>query len=567
MRRQLVHQVCGQQLSVSGPAGQPPRSLFDFAALGFEPAVAGALIRGFIALQGHNVIESQRLAWRDIRCFAAALSKKVSQRPLPATCIADLKRWLDKSHYGPKARQGCMNWICRLLRWCVRNTNGAVAPAASLLPAQFLQTDVQPQLTVSEAQIKAILSCCYADIEKTETRLSRASALRAGSLAETDEPLQSVMLELLEIGRGDVPSQQAILRVRRGSTVLTRVRVLGGLPHMIQCLYPGVDDVFPYHLAILIQTSANPQCLRLLKRSCIEPHAVRTDLERIVWDKPRARSEQSVDFPIGRVWSAPSLVRRLCALNESLLAHARPGENQLAFLACGQKGSKGVVSWQAIHKSFVAFRERHGLAYFQLRDLRRAGAKMHHATGQSIRAAKLRLNHANESTTQRYTPTSDRREEHEQTILKFQGVLVRESRPKGGVRSDRTRSDGVPLRNGVQVAPIPTVFGFGCADPFAGLVPGSEPGRMCLQFFRCATCPGALIPVDDVRVVAKLLSASQALGQTRQRSVREGWTMRFELIYEPIKTVIDKEILPLVSDAVVERARSLVDTTCLPWIE
>lgn len=550
---------------MSGPAGQPPRSLFDFAALGFDPAVADALIRGFIALQGHNVIESQRLAWRDIRCFAAALSRKVLQRPLPANCIRDLKHWLDRSHYGPKARQGCMNWICRLLRWCVRNTKGMVASGASLLPAQFMQADNQAQVTVSEAQIKVILRCCYADIEKTEARLADASAWRAGSLAVASEPLQKVMLELLQIGYGDIPTQQAILSARRGSSVLARVRELGGLSHMIRCLYPSVDDVFPYYLAILTQTSANPQCLRLLKRSCIEPHAVRTDLERIVWDKPRARSEQSVDFPAGRTWSAPNLVRRLCSLNESLQAAARPGESHLVFLARGERGGQGVVSWQTIHNGLVAFRERHGIAYFQLKDLRRAGAKLHHATGQSIRAAKLRLNHASESTTQRYTPTSDRREEHEQTILKFQGVLVRESRAKWRPPSNRAPSDGATPHNGVQA--IETVFGFACKDPFAGLAPGSESGRMCLQFFRCATCPGALIPIDDVRVVAKLLSASELLGQTRQRSVREGWTMRFDLIYEPIKTVIDQEILPLVSDAVIERARSFVDTKCLPWIE
>ena len=567
MRRQLVHRICGQQLSVSGPAGQPPRSLFDFAALGFDPAVADALIRGFIALQGHNVIESQRLAWRDIRCFAAALSRRVLQRPLPADCVGDLKRWLDKSRYGPKARQGCMNWICRLLRWCVRNTKRLISSETSLLPAQFTQADIQAQVTMSEAQIKGILKCCYADIEKTEARLAKVSALRAGNLAETDEVLQKVMLELLQIGHGDIPSQRAILSVRRGSTVLARVGALGGLSHMNQCLYPSVDDVFPYYLAILTQTSANPQCLRLLKRSCIEPHAVRTDLERIVWDKPRARSDQSVDFPVGRTWSAPNLVRRLCALNESLLAAVRPGESQLVFLARGERGGQGVVSWQTIHNGLVAFRERHGIAYFQLKDLRRAGAKLHHVTGQSIRAAKLRLNHANESTTQRYTPTSDRRDKHEQTILKFQGVLVRESRAKGRPPSNRVPSDGAMLQNGTHAEPIATVFGFACKDPFAGLAPGSESGRMCLQFFRCATCPGALIPVDDVRVVAKLLSASEVLGQTRQRAVREGWTMRFELIYEPIKTVIDQEILPLISDAVVDRARSFVDTKRLPWIE
>jgi hypothetical protein len=563
MRRQLVHRVSGQQLLVSGAEGQPPRSLFDFGALGFDPSVADALIRGFIALQGHNVIESQRLIWREIRCFAAALSRKVSLRPLPATCISDLKRWLEKSHYGPKATQGCMNSICRLLRWCVRNTKNVVAPSASLLPAQFLQADVKPRETMGEAVVKAILRCCYTDIERTEARLAQSTLLRAGNTdGPDDDPLRKIIWELLDIGHGEIPSRVKILSMRGGSSVLARAAALGGLTHVIRCLYPTVDDIFSYYLAILIQTSANPQALRLLKRSCIEPHAVRTDLERIVWDKLRARSEQSVDFPMGRVWSAPNLVRRVCIMNQNLVSTVRPGEEELAFLARGKRRSKGVLSWQTIHHCLVAFRQRHGLAYFQLRDLRRAGAKLHHTAGQSIRAAKLRLNHASEITTQRYTPASDLQKEHEQTILKFQGVLVRESRI-------RRRAPEPPVANpkGLESDPAETVFGFGCKDPFAGLAPGSEPGRMCLQFFRCATCPGALIPVDDIRVVARLLSASEALMQARQRSIREGWTMRFDVMYGPVKTIIDQEILPMLSEAVTERAREFVDLNRLPWIE
>lgn len=93
MRVELTHEVRGLQLQVSGPQGGAPRSLFDFGALGFHPRVAGALIRGFIALYGHNTIESQRLAWRGIRCFALALAKRAAQRPLPVNCIDSLAVW------------------------------------------------------------------------------------------------------------------------------------------------------------------------------------------------------------------------------------------------------------------------------------------------------------------------------------------------------------------------------------------------------------------------------------------------------------------------------------------
>ncbi|MGY6258213.1 hypothetical protein ACXIVK_32605 [Paraburkholderia caledonica] len=561
MRRQLIHQILGQQLLLSGPKGQSPRSLLDFGALGFDPAVADALIRGFIALQGHNVIESQRQVWREIRCLASALSHKVSWRPLPATCIPDLNRWLEQSHYGPSARQRCMNSVCRLLRWCARNIKGVVAHTARLIPSQFLRLGAPPKQALDEATIKAILRCCYGDIEKTEARLARATMLREGSLQDAgDDGLQKTILELLKIGHGDIPLQREVYSASGGSRVMAHTKALGGLTRVAGYLYPSIDDVFPYYLAILIQTSANPQALRLLQRSCIEPHAVRSDLERMVWEKPRARKEQSVDFPTGRAWSAPNLVRRLCALNSHLLASARQEEKHLVFVARGARGERGVLSWQTMHNCLATFRKRHELVNFQFRDLRRAGAKLHHTVGQSIRAAKLRLNHDSEITTQRYTPASDRQESHELAILKFQGMLIYES-------LSQHRVSGLPDGRKLSPEPAETVFGFSCADPFAGVAPGSEAGKMCLQFLRCATCPGALIAVDDVRIVAKLLSASQALLQAQQRSTREGWTTRFELVYGPVKMIIDQDILPLVSNAVVAKAQGLVDMKRLPWIE
>ena len=65
----------GLQLQVSVVLGSS-RSLFLILARWVSIlVVAGALIRGFIALYGHNTIESQRLAWRGIPLFALALAR------------------------------------------------------------------------------------------------------------------------------------------------------------------------------------------------------------------------------------------------------------------------------------------------------------------------------------------------------------------------------------------------------------------------------------------------------------------------------------------------------------
>jgi hypothetical protein len=88
-----------------------------------------------------------------------------------------------------------------------------------------------------------------------------------------------------------------------------------------------------------------------------------------------------------------------------------------------------------------------------------------------------------------------------------------------------------------------------------------------LQFQKCATCPGALIPLDNVEVVGRLLSAFAALGNARERAIKEGWMLRFKAHYETTWQVLAEEILPAVSEDIKQRAMQLVDERRIPSLE
>ena len=93
-----------------------------------------------------------------------------------------------------------------------------------------------------------------------------------------------------------------------------------------------------------------------------------------------------------------------------------------------------------------------------------------------------------------------------------------------------------------------TLFGFDCKDPFAGTAEGSHIGEACGRFFSCSTCPGAVVVLDSPHVVAKLLATTEHLRNERARASAEGWAPRFQVLYGPTLTILERDLLPLITD-------------------
>jgi YD repeat-containing protein len=416
--------------------------------------------------------------------------------------------------------QARINVCVELVEWCLRNEPRVVANGVTtMVPTLYERVPQEPRPAVPEDVVKRVLAACYKDIEETERKLELGRHLgKQGAQPGDDEQAQAVH-QLLIATRGKIPGRRDL-----NSRQTLLVDAAGGLREVTRYLRLTAPQVFPFYLAILAQTGANPMALRKLRRDCVNPHPLVSHLERIVWDKPRAGKEQYVDFPAGKTWSAPSLVRRLVALNRTLVSAADSGDRQYLFLTQGTSASTAtVLSWAYIHLLLDKFIAKHDLPSFDLAGFRTHVAKAHHVEAGSLIAAKERLNHAEVSTTVRYTPLGDRAAKHDQTMVAFQGRLVREARGE----QSRWTSDGSVKKGGAHE----TLFGFRCSDPYEGRAPGSVAGKLCQQFQKCATCPGALIPLDDTRVVAKLLATSRHLEATGLRAKKEGWWERYCAVY------------------------------------
>ncbi|MFL9914121.1 hypothetical protein PQR75_01675 [Paraburkholderia fungorum] len=541
------------------------RSTLNFGKLGIHDSLALAFRNAFASEFGHTSEKSQRSTWTHLRKFCQFLREGGSSGviPLSASVLVDYHQWLVESVLAPSSARTAFSVAVAHIGYCERNYPLILSRRTKFNVEGFAVSTENHRTTLTDSQIKTILVCCQNDMEQVENRLAVGRAIREGGANQSDDCAKSkIIAELFDLGQGRLPSAEAVVKAK--NNLKRRVWAVGGLRKITRQVWLCTDDLIPFYIAMLIQTSGNATSIRDLERDCVRPHPIRDDLERIVWQKLRAHKEQWLDIPVGRGSSAANIARRLRRLNEDLVPHCLPRHKDKLFVAyrideC-VPGVPSVSSFNVLREEFV---KRHDLPRFTFSSIRRAGARAHYDVTNSIQAAQARLNHVSIRTTSRYLDMEKVVDAHDRVIHRYQGLLLQAS--LGSERSEDSNLD--EHRATSADARAETVFGFECKDPFAGLAEGSKAGSLCMQFQKCATCPGAVIPLDDVVIVARLLAASSALEDARERATQEGWIARYEKLYEATRQILNNQILPAVGESVRTHALAKVDSRRIPRLE
>lgn len=539
---------------------------FKFGGLGLKPTNAVDLKRAFEALFVHQNPNSQKQSWASTRKFALFLAESAASSPtqLPDRVGFAYREWLDRQlSLGSATKGGHLNVAKSILEWWQFNAPETVSPSVEFfnLPWFGRQSHAKSKV-VTEETARKVVAICYDNIERTEERLALGARLRLGQWRnEGEKELSTVLQLLLVMGKGKLCTQKVLQKAK--NSLSRRVNALGGLRKLTSLLWITPTSLLDFYLPILIQSSGNPHSIANLdRRKCISQHPIRSDVEYLNWTKPRARKQQFVEFPTGKAFSATNLVRRLLSLNENLLPFCgRKGDRDKVFLSINQ-GSSALPCTQQLHSDLKHFIAENDLPPFTFKSFRSMGAAMHLAVGGDISVPQSRLNHAHPGTTVRYSENLVNTENNDKKVAKMQRSLVEVVRASATHRSGTTSE--------VSVAPaqhFETLFGFGCKDPFAGTAPHSHRGSMCQQFQQCATCPGAIVVVDDLRVVSQIVQTHEHLCAERKRSVLEGWSPRFDRIYSQTLETIEAEIIPAIAPALLARVKSERVVNRLPSLE
>ncbi|MGJ9420710.1 hypothetical protein ACHAC9_23605 [Massilia sp. CMS3.1] len=538
-------------------------SRLDFENLGISLRIAEVLKESFDALTGQNSQESRRQTWRCLKKFAKfIISDHSESKPiLNNETLAEFRGWLATQPLADSTRQSHFNDVKRSLAWIGRNRSDVLPYAHSLDVAGFYRQEPESATPLSEADTKAILRACYLEIDEIVSRLECGKKiLSSNELTQSESDLKRLLVELLELGAGDIPIQSKLNS--RGSGFSNRpVLNLFGLAAVTEMLFLVTKDILPFYVAILIQCAGNPMAIQHMNRDCVKGHPVRTDRRRVTWMKPRANREQLADFASHRPRNAANLIDQLLLLNAGLVERAPRKFKGKLFIARTRHGVS-VPCAQTLHNLLKNFISKNELIDFDFEQCRATNGTLHFEETDDIGVAQRRLNHASPRTTVIYARQSLSRR-NDRLISRFQGLLILES--ENGVPSTPVI---LPTANPKrQPRLMSTLFGFDCKDPFAGIAPGSVPGKRCPKFNGCAGCSGSIVVLDDLHVLAKLLMSSKILGETRNRATAEGWRERFNAVYGGMQEIIDNELLPKANRAMIEKAYLLMGSINIPTLE
>ncbi|WP_343025003.1 hypothetical protein [Massilia sp. MP_M2] len=319
-------------LQLCTPSGRV-LSEFNFNTLGLSSNQTELLSKAFIPLAGHTSLESQRQYWRSIRKFAQCRVRlgHASDLSFAKNVVAEFADFLIAEDLSASTCQSHFNTVKNLLAWGQRNYPGLFKNGISVVARKFNRDEPKPRNYLDEIQQKIVLRACYAEMKEVEARLQGGARFFSDAeLLGSEKELARLIKELTVIGNGFLPTQKTLNAT--GNYLQRQLAKVGGLRHLNRLLWMTPEAMFPYYLAIVIQTSGNPMAIKDLSVSCIRSHPLRDDIERLVWEKPRARSEQIIDFPKGKERTAPNLVRRYANLVLNLRGHCAEGEIDRLFI-------------------------------------------------------------------------------------------------------------------------------------------------------------------------------------------------------------------------------------------
>jgi integrase len=491
---------------------------FDVAKLGLSREFTALFADAFRIHYAGAVAATRKGCWKALRVFARFIAED-GGISVPANLTTDAVGryilWLDRQRsdtgepWSISTRHGRFVHVKTLLIWAMRNRPGRLPISLSFpcnpFPGRH-RTPVPRRL--SAPQLKTILGACYAEIDAGREDLEKDPST---------DPVKS-------------------RKPRR--------------PHI-------ADAIVPFFLAIGIQTAANPEALRLIRRDCLVSHPL--DENRIVidWAKPRAGGEvrraQRRSFDRRRPYAAPNLIDRVAAMTEPLVATARLSERNHLFLVRGNRPvGVGTIRQETLRIGIQRFiaranaritiwnnahpdKPRALLPNFAPVLFRGSVATQHYrAAGGDIRVAQAVLNHARPDTTDLYVRGPETQRLQEATVARLQNLMV--AWITGG-RSPGDPTDGA--KTVIASGRNTEAFGHLCANPLAGVAPGAIPGRLCPRFGGCLTCPGLVIPIDPDHL-ARILQAKCKLESARERIHPDRW----QLLYAPSHRILTEDILP-----------------------
>lgn len=518
-------------------------TVMDFSSLRLPADVRLAFAEAFWQHFGVLAERALYLHWWNVKTFARFAHESaavLSLADLNGDLLVRYVEWLNGQRrsngqpWSKSSRSRTYATLRTLLQWlerCRPEILGGIDYPFNPFP--WRNRDARPVATMSARALRALLKACKSDIKEIRARRTAADAERA-SAAGSVSTLGGLLNYIDQRFGGVVPPdrQFSVAGQYAARQALTR---FGGMKGVEPCLYPRLEALLPYYLAILIHAAGNPEPIAEIECDCLQPVPLLHDREALVWFKSRSNRMQRRTFSATDRFEPPSLVKEILEWNQRLRPMASADHRDRLFL---YKHSRGVsvLTTAAVRHHLKGFRERHELSHFSLASIRPSVLASFYRVSGDLRKTQSLANHAHLATTIGYVDTPLVKAQNDARIAALQGAFIEhiEQCDDTAVVESPHALPAEPPGGAVM-----SMFGFDCSNPFEGIAPGSRRGELCTNFMGCLTCPNAII-AQDPTTLARLLQARDHL----RASATTLHPARWKAFYQPQLQILEQDILP-----------------------
>lgn len=401
-----------------------------------------------------------------------------------------------------------------------------------------------PKILNSE-QIKSILSICSEKIDNT-----------IQEFRYTQEKIKELDSFKYKFNRNDIYHVVHHFYKNYGylpllteitTTEKTYVKKVGGIEEINKRLCPNPSTLLPFYLILLIELAGNSDAVRQIKLDCITEDPLFEDRCFINWDKARATTEQKRNVFKNKKYGAYQIIQFLKELTQHTRKQVDSKYKDFLFIVRGEhENSKlSLVIPDKFNKEVQNFTQEQQLDFnFNPSDIRPSVLTEIYRSRKDVLSVSKIANHKSINTTLLYIVNEETKKENREYLSDKQSEIFEKILNK----KESKEKDLVEISNAQNI-------GFLCKNPIVNK-------KTCINWMAELTNPELIIPADP-KYLSKIIALETSINYSKSFMNQE----RFSLLYEPILNVIQSEILPKFTKAIIEQSKILAKEIKIPLLE
>lgn len=319
-------------------------------------------------------------------------------------------------------------------------------------------------------------------------------------------------------------------------------RNIGGVNHLLSAITPDVHMLLPFYLILMIELAANSDALRQIEIDCVNEDPLFEDRCFIVWNKGRSKDIQKRNVFKNKKYGAYEIINLLKEFTQHTRNKISAEEKKFLFICRGESSKKPLllVHEKSFKLAVKLFCKENNLEFkFNPSDIRPTILTEFYKKRKDIVSVSKIANHKFIDTTLLYVVDEETKKENRTYLSEKQDTII------SGILKTKVDKEDINIQNAKNI-------GFECKNPIVDK-------KVCINWMAELTNTELIIP-DSPIYLSRIIALENAVIKTEKTMNKE----RFELLYQPILHVIQKEIKPKFSEKTIKESIKLAEKLELP---